>query len=167
MELPVTLLPVHPDNLMLNKPQSGFTLIEVLITMVLLAVGLLGLAALQAKALQNNQNSYYRSQATQFAYDIADRIRANKVEAANVTSKYSMTVTDARAKSACTTTVGCSSIDMAENDFYEWSKEITDVLPIGSVSPIIYTITIQWDDDRNGAVDTTKPSESVQTRFQL
>lgn len=160
---------------MLNKPQGGFTLIEVLITMVVLALGLLGLAALQAKSLQNNQNSYYRSQATQLAYDIADRLRANQVEAAKATTKYSMTVTDAAAKANCSTTVGCTSIEMAENDFYEWNKEITDVLPLGagfvnrngSVAPIIYTITIEWDDDRDGAVDRSKPSESVQTRFQL
>ena len=64
-----------PLNLM-NK-NTGFTLIEVLIAMLVLAVGLLGLAGLQATSLKNNQSAYNRSQATQLAYDIADRMRSN------------------------------------------------------------------------------------------
>ena len=60
----------------MNK-NTGFTLIEVLIAMIILAVGLLGLAGLQATSLRNNQSAYNRSVATQLAYDIADRMRAN------------------------------------------------------------------------------------------
>ena len=59
------------------KTHSGFTLIEVLISMLILAVGLLGLAGLQATGLRNNLSAYNRSQATQLAYDMADRMRAN------------------------------------------------------------------------------------------
>ena len=65
---------------MKNK-NAGFTLIEVLIAMLVLAVGLLGLAGLQATSLRNNQSAYNRSQATQLAYDLADRMRANFTEA--------------------------------------------------------------------------------------
>ena len=60
----------------MNK-NAGFTLIEVLIAMLVLAVSLLGLAGLQATSLRNNQSAYNRSQATQLAYDLADRMRAN------------------------------------------------------------------------------------------
>ena len=59
------------------KKNTGFTLIEVLIAMIVLAVGLLGLAGLQATSLRNNQSAYNRIKATQLAYDIADRMRAN------------------------------------------------------------------------------------------
>ncbi len=62
------------------KTNTGFTLIEVLIAMLVLAVGLLGLAGLQATSLRNNQSAYNRSQATQLAYDLADRMRANFTE---------------------------------------------------------------------------------------
>jgi len=60
---------------------KGFTLIEALIAVVILAIGLLGIAGLQATNLKNNQSAYNRSQATLLAYDMADRIRANSSEA--------------------------------------------------------------------------------------
>lgn len=58
--------------------QNGFTLLEVLIAMVILSVGLLGLASLQARSLSTNQSAYLRSQANVLAYSIIDRIRANR-----------------------------------------------------------------------------------------
>ena len=61
----------------LTKTQSGFTLLEIMVAIVVLSLGLLGLAGLQAASLRNNQTAYYRSIATQQAYDIADRLRAN------------------------------------------------------------------------------------------
>jgi type IV pilus modification protein PilV len=57
--------------------QHGFTLVEVLVTVVILAVGLLGLAGLQAVSMRNNHSAYERTQAVQLAYDMADRVRAN------------------------------------------------------------------------------------------
>lgn len=59
------------------KTNTGFTLIEVLIAMLILAVGLLGLAALQTYTLRSNLAAYNYGQATQLLYDISDRIRAN------------------------------------------------------------------------------------------
>ena len=55
----------------------GFTMIEVLIAMVILAIGLLGLAALQAVGMRNNHSALSRFQATLSAYDMADRMRSN------------------------------------------------------------------------------------------
>ena len=58
--------------------QRGVTLIEILITLLVLAVGLLGLAALQGISLQTGQTSYYRTQATNIAYEVADFGRSNR-----------------------------------------------------------------------------------------
>jgi len=58
--------------------QSGFSLIEVMITIVIVAIGLLGFAGLQAYSLKSNRTAMYRSLATIWAYDILDRIRANQ-----------------------------------------------------------------------------------------
>ena len=63
--------------------QSGFLLMEVLITMVILLIGLLGLAGLQARAMQSENESYQRVQALILLRDIADRINANRAQAAN------------------------------------------------------------------------------------
>lgn len=65
---------------MTNK-SAGFSMIEVLVTLVILSVGLLGLAALQARALQYNQGAYLRSQANILAYDVVDRMRINRARA--------------------------------------------------------------------------------------
>src|SRR5690606_7893202 len=58
---------------------SGFTLIEVMVALVILAVGLLGMASLMTRSQQSNESAYSRSQATLLAYDIIERMRANLV----------------------------------------------------------------------------------------
>lgn len=63
-------------------PKSrGLTLVEILIALLILSIGLLGLAGLQTLSLKFNTSAYYRTQATQLAYDFADRMRANRVDA--------------------------------------------------------------------------------------
>ena len=57
--------------------QSGTTLLEVLIAAIIIGIGLLGIASLQVKALQASSNADYRAVATDYAWSLADRIRAN------------------------------------------------------------------------------------------
>lgn len=65
--------------MMLNKNmQSGATLIEVAITVLVLATSLLAMSTLQTRSLQFNQSAFMRSQANIFAYDIMDRMRINR-----------------------------------------------------------------------------------------
>jgi type IV pilus assembly protein PilV len=61
-----------------NGQQRGFTLLEVLIALLVLSIGLLGLAALQTTGLRSNQMASMRTLVSQFAYDISDRMRANQ-----------------------------------------------------------------------------------------
>lgn len=142
---------------------NGFTLIEVLIAMLVLAVGLLGLAGLQATSLKNNQSAYNRSQATQLAYDLADKMRANVAGLATYT-----TAGAAAQKTPCLTTTGCSPTDMAKNDLFEWNNAVATAFPSGvgaiAVATGVFTITITWDDDHDG-VSTNNPN--FQTSFQL
>ncbi len=63
-----------------NQRQYGFSLLEVLIALLVLSIGLLGLAGLQTLGLKFNMQSYQRTQAALLAYDIVDRMRANPVE---------------------------------------------------------------------------------------
>lgn len=66
-------------HLRCTTPQSGITLIEVLIAVLILAGGMLGTAALQGRSLIYNNQAYLNTQATMVAYDMLDRIRANSV----------------------------------------------------------------------------------------
>jgi type IV pilus assembly protein PilV len=153
----------------MNK-NAGFTLIEVLIAMLVLSVGLLGLAGLQATGLKNNQSAYNRSQATQLAYDIADRMRAN----ASATNNYATTFMDppdATAQADClVVSTTCTAADMSENDLFDWNTAVM-TLPsgIGTITvvagpPRVFTITIAWDDDHD---DNDDNNPSFQTSFQL
>jgi type IV pilus assembly protein PilV len=162
----------------MNK-NNGFTLIEVLIATLVLAVGLLGLAGLQAAGIKNNLSAYNRSQATQLAYDMADRMRANKNESLDpttgnviATSKYlTTTPANAAAQASCTTTTGCTGAQMAQNDLFQWNAALTGILTggTGTITAVaatqVFTVTIKWDDNRDGAVNASDPSFSVS--FQL
>ncbi len=165
-------------NRMKNK--SGFTLIEVLISILVLSFGLLGLAGLQALGLKNNVSAYHRGQATQLAYDMADRIRANIEEAkkSNTSIYNTLAASSANVQNSCKAAPGCTTSELAQNDLYEWNESIK-ILPSGSgqinladqsvtIKPAgatpavktkvtVCTIIITWDDDRNG-IDTNDPN---------
>ena len=66
-----------------GRAQGGFSLIEVLIAVLILGVGLLGLALLQSISLRNGTSAAHRTQATNLAYEMIDMIRANRPEAGN------------------------------------------------------------------------------------
>lgn len=147
--------------------ESGFTLIEILVAVIVLALGLLGLAALEANTLRNNQGAYNRSQATQLSYDIADRMRANKTAKDNYLTS-NMPIAKAKctnsAVNLCNDCVGavnpCSPTKMAEVDLWEWRTAL-QTLPSGNGIIIenggVYTVTISWDENKSGFADTQFP----------
>ena len=145
--------------------QLGFSLLEVLVAIVILSIGLLGLAGIQANSLSDNHKAYYRSQATQLSYDIIDRMRSNKVVIDNYLTSF-MASTIAAAQSGCTV-AGCSADQMAQNDLFEWNSALNSLIPssrnIISKSGDTYTITLSWDENRDG--DNTNDPE-FQASFQ-
>ena len=149
--------------------QSGFTLIEVLVAVIVLSIGLVGVAGLQVVSLQNNQSAFMRSQASALAYDLADRMRAN-VPGANA-NMYDPTAKAATA--GCKSTTGCTTQQMAQNDLYEWDAAIATYLPDGEGfvcidstpddgtgagdaqcdgTGTLFAIKIWWDDNRDGTI---------------
>lgn len=116
----------------------GFTLIEILIALLVLSLGLIGLAMLQATGLRYNNESYMRSQATILAYDIIDRMRANKTAAdAGSYCLDSQTPTcETKAvptKETCGDTGGCSSNSkLATYDVSQWYEMQKQLLSPGS-----------------------------------
>ncbi len=101
------------------RSSQGFTLLEVLIAVLVLGVGLLGMAKLQTAGLQSTYSANLRTVATQLAYEMTDRIRANKVGFKNGSYNNPTigTVTD------CATT-DCSTNAMAQYDIDQWNTTL-------------------------------------------
>lgn len=135
---------------------KGFTLIEVLVTIVVMAFGLLGIAGLMLKGLGLNNASYLRSVATQQAYDMGDRIRANIV-GATAGNYNAITYT---AGQVCATCTNCSAGNLAVYDACYWNKQNETLLPLGRGSVTLngsseYVITVSWDTNKDGVVDAS------------
>ncbi len=71
---------MNRNTTLVMSRQSGIGLIEVLVAVAVLSIGLLGIGALQGVSLRNNNNSYFRTQATMAANQILDEVRANRRE---------------------------------------------------------------------------------------
>ncbi len=124
---------------------GGFTLVEVLIALVILSVGMLGIAGWYVHSMKAGRTSVFRHNAVTLAGDIADRIRANPRAAA----AYGL----AGANNACVDGgIDCTPAQMAANDIFLWDQQATDALPNGTVTvvfdntvaPPTYQITVAW-----------------------
>lgn len=127
--------------------EKGFSLVEVLITLVIMSVGMLGIIGLYVQSMQAGRTSLYRHQAVTLAGDVADRIRANPLAGATYTTP------EGDNKMCVGGGIDCSSTDMALNDILLWQAQAVDTLPRGSVSvvftpgiPATYLITIAWEE---------------------
>jgi type IV pilus assembly protein PilV len=113
----------------------GMTLVEVLVSLVVLSVGLLGIAALQMTSLRNNLGAHLRSQATVLAYDVTDRMRANRTQA--TAGAYDV------ALGANLTGTTINAIDVQA-----WKTALAATLPggDGAIARVgnVFRITITW-----------------------
>lgn len=152
------------------NPQGGFSLMEILASLTILAFGLLSLASLQANSLRNNQSAYLRSQATYLAYDILDRMRANSQVVSSGTYDTALGSTPTSGVSTCIgSSVSCSEAQMAAFDVAEWKCTLgnwtgesvcstlsvtSGVLPSGDGSITrsgdVVAVTVRWVDDKKG-----------------
>ncbi len=108
--------------------QRGLTLMELLITVVILSIGLLGLAGLQFHSLRGNQNAYMSSIATAQVWDAADRLRANIAGVEG--GKYDNLVVSGVEDPGCISE-GCDSGDLALYDAHVWHGRNAELLPGG------------------------------------
>jgi type IV pilus assembly protein PilV len=139
--------------------QSGFTLIEALVALVVLSVGMIGIAALYGQGLSAGRTALYRTVAVNLAGEMADRIRANRLGR----SDYS----GAGAALPCAPGTGardCTPVELAQYDMFLWRSLVGAQLPGGTGtvtftpgSPPTYTITITWQDLAGAATYTITP----------
>lgn len=113
---------------MKRRTQTGSGLIESLVSIFVVSIGFVGFAGLQINGLAAANDSMVRSKAVYLSYQIADRVRANLpgVQAGS----YDALVSEASSPGCIST--ACTSAQVAQNDFYEWSTEVAALLPSGS-----------------------------------
>ncbi len=130
-----------------RNAQRGTTLIETLVALLVLSIGLLGVAALQMTSLRNNRGAHLRSQAQVMAYDITDRMRANRQNALDGLYNVALGSTPA---------VGT----LPNTDLARWKAAMTAALPSGDGSVAIIgnvvLITITWTDSLGAESFTTR-----------
>lgn len=160
------------------RRQGGTTLMEVLVSLLVLSGGMLGMAGVQTVSLRNNQAAYFRTQATALSLDMVERLRANIV---GVQAGAYDDVGGA-ATAACFTGAGCNAAQMANQDILDWEALVAAALPGGAAVVCVdstgndgtpgtencdglgrvYAIKMWWDDNRDGTanqryVTTTQP----------
>jgi len=126
-----------------RRRNFGFTLVEAMVALVVLSVGLLGIAALYVETLRANRTSLHRTQAVAVATDVADRMRANR----NPANAYAC-------GSPCNPATGGNAIAVA--DLTDWVNRINTQLPGGTVAvaytaatattPAAYVVNIGWNE---------------------
>ncbi len=124
----------------------GFSLIEVLIALIIMSVGMLGIAGLYVHGMQAGRTSLFRHHAVTLAGDVADRIRANPLASAEYEG--------AGANNNCVGGgIDCTAAEMAANDIDLWLQQAAATLPDGDVDvtyaaglPAEYTVTVTWSE---------------------
>lgn len=123
----------------------GFTLLEAMVALVVLSVGMLGIAALHGQSLAANRSAQLRTQAVNLAGDMADRIRVNRLGGAAYAGAAENNECDRQSGD------GCTPAQMAAHDLFVWQAQVARLLPNGAGSvayagtdPPTYTITVSW-----------------------
>ncbi|MDH5277309.1 MAG: type IV pilus modification protein PilV [Gammaproteobacteria bacterium] len=130
-----------------GRRNSGFSLVEVLVALVVMSVGMLGIAALYLEGLRAGRTALYRTTAVTLAADMADRIRANS------TAGVAYAGTGPGTDSNCINgTNDCTANQLADDDWFNWTNQLAAQLPDGAAgeidvagaAPATYTITVAW-----------------------
>ncbi|HEX6992708.1 MAG TPA: type IV pilus modification protein PilV [Gammaproteobacteria bacterium] len=142
--------------------QRGFSLIEVMVALLVLSVGLLGIAALHGQGLGASRVAMYRTVAVNLAADMAERIRVNRL----ARDAYN----DDPEDNGCDPVTGdgddCTPAQMAAHDLFVWQQQLAAQLPNGEGdvqfadgTPPVYTITVTWDETGIGETSYTTAIE--------
>jgi type IV pilus assembly protein PilV len=139
-----------------HHKQTGFSLIEAMVSLVVVSVGMIGIAALYGQGLSAGRTALFRTQAVNLAADMADRIRANRLGGADYGGAPGNNACDPPGVATCTPT------QMAAHDLFVWTALVQNQLPngIGTVqvagtSPPTFTINVGWQETGLGAVNYT------------
>lgn len=118
--------------------QSGITMIEVLVAVLVLAIGLLGVAGLQSISLKNTTDVFFEQQAMSSSQELVNRIMANQAAASS--GDYEDTPPSSAPGTDCTSAT-CTSEQMATWDLWQWNNALTN----GFGAPPNAAANVNWD----------------------
>lgn len=135
-----------------TSSQQGLTMVESLVALVVISIGLLGIAGLQLTSMKQNSSALQHSKAVWASYNMADRIRSNGIRFAD----YAGIDTDTPYSQDCMSSA-CSDTQMVVADAAEWTDKVRELpggrgLVSGDASRL--TVTVMWDDEGTGATGT-------------
>ncbi len=150
---------------------SGFSLLEILIAIVVLSIGLLGLAGLQFSALRGNNQSYERSQAHALLAEISDAMRVNRAAAGNGAFELDAGATPANPPADCTDPlVTCTDAQSAAFALATWHQRMQILLPNSTAQitcstvlcgqGVMHNVRVIWDENRVGLDPTNSTAAS-------
>jgi len=146
-----------------KRQVRGFTLIETLVAMVVLAVGMLGIAALYIEGLRSGQASVSRTTAVNLAADMADRIRSNP----NVPVTYQGLGPGAN-NNCVNGPAACTPIEIAQEDWFWWLQDVQNRLPVGATAGVVANVAVAAPAVQYDVVLTwPEPGQVVPTSYQL
>ena len=131
------------------RSQRGFNLVEAMVTLIVLSVGMIGIASLYGQGLGAGRTALYRTEAVNLAADMADRIRVNRLGG----NAYG----GAGANNNCDPSggggVSCAPAQMAAHDLLQWQQSVAQALPSGTGTvlfaagtPPTFTINVSWQE---------------------
>lgn len=123
----------------------GITMVESLVALVVLSVGMLGIASLYVSSLSAGRSALLRTQAVNLASDMSDRIRANPLgRGAYNMSAYSADEGEGPAAGSCVVTQNCTAEQLAEDDLARWNSAVLQALPGAGMEDGVSTANVQY-----------------------
>jgi type IV pilus assembly protein PilV len=166
----------------ISRTCRGFTLVELLVAVVILSIGLLGVARLSLGSVQSNGSAFMRSTATELVQEIVAEMRANQPQAVSLGYNIALGANPGAAPNCVT--AACSAAQVATYDLANWTGRLAALLPSGkgqvSVAPSVNpttgsteytaTVSVQWNDSvaqlafaNNNAAPATVMSITMET----
>lgn len=141
----------------MRKYQTGSTMIEVIVSILIISIGLLGIAGTQTLGLANSQSALHRSYAAQLSTELADamRLSPNNLGAYAPFATTPATLTEPAARDGECLSAGeaCNAAAMADIFLNDWEARIENNLPDGeaeiSLDDDLYIVEIRWKDLRS------------------
>ena len=147
---------------------TGSSLLEVLVTMVILSIGLLGYAGMQVSSMRSTETGRMRSEVIALASDISDRLKANRQQAN--AGAYNGNLSEKTSPPDCESNT-CTTQQMRKQDLSSWYERLstlpdgkgnitTTTITLDGVDATLMTISLCWNEGRVAAPNSSCPPHS-------